>query len=660
MKKLLLLKSLLLLCALIVGSSAWAQTDYSATHTSGVTLSGGSSCKVVISSTQYDGTKLGSSGNGGSCTFSAPSGTKYIHIHVAAWKAKNPTFSYKVGSGSATNISITSDDGVSNNSPFTLSNQSKATTDYYKVVTLGDALATATTITLASTDERVVIWGVNTEAVSSDPSSNAAFANTTPSITYPATKTYSQAPTTAAGYSGTITYSITANTAGATINSSTGLVTVTQGGSVTVKAIAAAVPGSFSGSEASYILTVGDTRTENPGLTWSAASASVKYGAVNSFPILTNTHDVEVSYTSSDQSAATINGSGVITLKNVSKNTTISAVFAGDDTYLPQTVTYTLNVNYGIEDGKFDFVNAAAASPLEDFGSGVTLTSSAYTTGSKTWTAGNVTMVTADGGGSGIRWWSADGTLRFYSSGTATFTVPSGYVITKIVTTGASFDSSSPSGLSGSTWTGASNEVKLTATAGHNIKTITVTYTTATQSETVQSYGWATYIPNFNVQFADNTAYVVTAASVSEGLTLAPVTQVPAGTPVLLKGAGTKNITVIASADAPATNLLTVSNGSALSAGSYPYVLAKNGEGACFKQWTGAMSTLNGRVMLVLDEAVATARGIFELDDETTGVAEVRSKMTDGRSEYFNLAGQRVAQPTKGLYIVNGKKVIIK
>ena len=26
----------------------------------------------------------------------------------------------------------------------------------------------------------------------------------------------------------------------------------------------------------------------------------------------------------------------------------------------------------------------------------------------------------------------------------------------------------------------------------------------------------------------------------------------------------------------------------------------------------------------------------------------------------YNLAGQRVAQPTKGLYIVNGKKVIIK
>lgn len=29
-------------------------------------------------------------------------------------------------------------------------------------------------------------------------------------------------------------------------------------------------------------------------------------------------------------------------------------------------------------------------------------------------------------------------------------------------------------------------------------------------------------------------------------------------------------------------------------------------------------------------------------------------------SQYFNLAGQRIAQPTKGLYIVNGKTYLVK
>ena len=33
---------------------------------------------------------------------------------------------------------------------------------------------------------------------------------------------------------------------------------------------------------------------------------------------------------------------------------------------------------------------------------------------------------------------------------------------------------------------------------------------------------------------------------------------------------------------------------------------------------------------------------------------------TVGNEKFYNLAGQRIAQPTKGLYIVNGKKYIVK
>ena len=50
---------------------------------------------------------------------------------------------------------------------------------------------------------------------------------------------------------------------------------------------------------------------------------------------------------------------------------------------------------------------------------------------------------------------------------------------------------------------------------------------------------------------------------------------------------------------------------------------------------------------------------IFE-DDDVTGVNEVRSQKEDVRSEWFDLQGRKVAQPTKGLYIVNGKKVVLK
>ena len=206
-------------------------------------------------------------------------------------------------------------------------------------------------------------------------------------------------------------------------------------------------------------------------------------------------------------------------------------------------------------------------------------------------------------------------------------------------------------------WTGAAQSV--TFTTGSNstyIKTITVTYSNEFTVQ-VQSYGWASFIAPAPVQLAANTAYVVTAASVANGLTLAAVTTVPAGTPLLLKGAGEKTVTVIASATAPTTNLLSVCDGT-IASGSYPYVLAKDGTGACFKQWTGNASDLNGRVVLLLNEQVST-RSTYDLDDEMTGVQSVvRETIND--NQYYNLAGQRVDHPTKGLYIVNGKKVIIK
>ena len=49
---------------------------------------------------------------------------------------------------------------------------------------------------------------------------------------------------------------------------------------------------------------------------------------------------------------------------------------------------------------------------------------------------------------------------------------------------------------------------------------------------------------------------------------------------------------------------------------------------------------------------------IFD-DAETTGIQAVEKKMSDN-AMYFDLMGRRIAQPQKGLYIVNGKKVVIK
>ena len=51
-----------------------------------------------------------------------------------------------------------------------------------------------------------------------------------------------------------------------------------------------------------------------------------------------------------------------------------------------------------------------------------------------------------------------------------------------------------------------------------------------------------------------------------------------------------------------------------------------------------------------------SAPEFLPFEGNTTGIESVKSVGSKG--EFFNLAGQRVAQPAKGLYIVNGKKVI--
>lgn len=657
----------------------WAQTNYSASYNGNITLSttGGSNatnCKVIISDTEYDGVKAGTSKNVGAVRIVVPQGTKYLHLHVGAWNGENVSLAVTPTNYSISNISLTANSGISGSSnTYTFGTKEDDKTPnseyHYKVITFRNALTDNTYLTFTATGgKRFVVWGVYSEAESNDPSSEAAFADKTPSINYPAQKTYSQAPTTAAGYNGTITYSMTENNAGATIDESTGVVTVTGGGSVTVKAIAAAVSGSFASSEDSYTLTVTDTRAElGNDLAWSAESATVTYGADNNvFPTLTNTHNVAVTYESTNTDAATIDANtGVITLKDVTQTAYIKAIFAGNDDYLPKTVEYTLNVTkapFTIRDGVFDFVEAAQAG--EDYDSNISPTSNGqyYETEDATWTAGNVTMITSQVTGSGYRWWSKDGTLRFYNGSKATFSVPNGYVITKIVTTGANFDAADPAGLSNGTWTGASNEVALSVTNTRNIKTITVTYTTATQAIT-PAYAKTTYVTPYKMDFTGVDglkAYVATDAD-ADGVTMTEVTAaVPENTPLLLKGtAGTTyNVPVAASATAPATNKLRAGDGTTVFDGStYDYLLYSDGK--FYQIGSGTIATNKAYLHLESDPAGARALDIIFDGAEASSISDA-VKSVEKNEGYFDLQGRRVAQPTKGLYIVNGKKVIVK
>ena len=105
----------------------------------------------------------------------------------------------------------------------------------------------------------------------------------------------------------------------------------------------------------------------------------------------------------------------------------------------------------------------------------------------------------------------------------------------------------------------------------------------------------------------------------------------------------------------------------------YNYILAAEGGVAKFFVVKNGTTLASGKAWLKTSTQLtptSEARGIsIVFADETTGIETVQTSRNNengslqGKAsevEFYNLKGQRVAQPTKGLYVVNGKKVIIK
>jgi len=178
-------------------------------------------------------------------------------------------------------------------------------------------------------------------------------------------------------------------------------------------------------------------------------------------------------------------------------------------------------------------------------------------------------------------------------------------------------------------------------------------------------YEWATFVSDQILDF-ENTgvkAYTVTGHSGNAITKSDALTTVPANTPLLLNAAeGTYAIPVAASSSTNVDgNLLKAGTGAAVSAeaNKTKYVLSVKEGNAAFKKINATAATVpTDKAYLEFDEVINAP--FLDFYNETTSIDDVRSKMSDVRGEIYNLNGQRVAQPTKGLYIVNGKKYIFK
>ena len=154
-------------------------------------------------------------------------------------------------------------------------------------------------------------------------------------------------------------------------------------------------------------------------------------------------------------------------------------------------------------------------------------------------------------------------------------------------------------------------------------------------------------------------AYIITDTDISDNdLAITPVDVVPAGTGVLLQGTKGTTYKVPVVADEPDLykgNILVAAEEDVALADGEAYILTAEGKFNLCNAGTLAMgkayipaSSFGGSVKeLSLSFAGATAINGIE-----------NAKTAD--NAIFNLAGQRVAQPTKGIYIVNGKKVFVK
>ena len=265
--------------------------------------------------------------------------------------------------------------------------------------------------------------------------------------------------------------------------------------------------------------------------------------------------------------------------------------------------------------------------------------------------------------------------MRFYKGNNLQIDAPSGKKITNIIFTlssGTDDMTSTPLTYitSTHTWTGDATSITFTRSNDSYLQFTKITVVLA-PVVTVGARGYATYC---NSEYAlDFTGKSIKAYTISStdgsALTLTQKDKVAKEEAVLLYSEtpdDSKTIPVIADAAATATigNKLVQGDGTTaltwVETTAEYYVLATATVEPGFYRANGNKVATTKAYLDLTGLAAEAHSFILDLGEgETTGIANVNANL-NANNNYFDLQGRKVAQPTKGLYIVNGKKVIIK
>ena len=181
-------------------------------------------------------------------------------------------------------------------------------------------------------------------------------------------------------------------------------------------------------------------------------------------------------------------------------------------------------------------------------------------------------------------------------------------------------------------------------------------------SGTIASSGYSTLASGCGLDFANATgleaAYVVSDIT-NTTVKLTSVNELPANSGVILKGTpgATYSIPIKSTAAYAGTNKLHAAVTAYNCSANEVYIM-QSGQ---FHHVTAASTVPAGKAYLLASDVPSGARSLdFFFDDETTGVTSIEKGQWTIDNAWYNLNGQKVLNPSKGLYIVNGKKVVIK
>ena len=176
-------------------------------------------------------------------------------------------------------------------------------------------------------------------------------------------------------------------------------------------------------------------------------------------------------------------------------------------------------------------------------------------------------------------------------------------------------------------------------------------YVTVTDAE------WATWVTPADIDFTDVDAYIV--KEITDGKAqLVKVDNAPEGTPVIINAEkGTYQLDTAEDATKVEDNKLKISDGETVKGAGY-YVLANINNEVGFYELDANYTLAKGKVYLEYKADNGVKFVGFDFGGETTAIKSVETAAEN--AVIYNLAGQRVQNPSAGIYIINGKKVLVK